>query len=230
MTESIGNFDEVADTYSDQLATALGVFGGESDYFARYKVELISHTLKDFTVGTILDYGSGIGTSIPFFREFFPSAQIWATDLSSESLSRLKTEHPEVNIIQSDGLNNQKFDLVFLSCVVHHMPVNLRAAEIDKVLGFVRSEGHVCVFEHNPFNPITRRIVSNCAFDEGVVLLSRRGLRRLFSARQGPIALRSGYCLFFPPIAKRLAFIERVVRWLPLGGQHYLFVQVSNSP
>jgi len=222
MTESIGNFDEVADTYAHQLEAALGAFGGESEYFARYKVELISHTLKDLPVTTILDYGSGIGASIPYFKLLFPSARISATDLSPESLKRLKTEHPEVDIIQPGDLEGHRFDLVFLSCVVHHIPVDLRFSEAGKVLTLVQSGGHVCVFEHNPFNPLTRRIVSNCEFDEGVVLMSKRKLGRLFTTQQKAFNFRAGYCMFFPPALKRFTFLERFIRWLPLGGQHFL--------
>jgi len=227
MTESIGNFDQVADTYADQLKTALGVFGGESEYFARYKVELVSHTLRESPIETILDYGSGIGASIPYFKEFFPSAQISATDLSSESLKFLKSKHPDVNVIESGALNGHQFDLVYLSCVIHHIPIDSRVAEIRKLLGLVRLAGHVCVFEHNPFNPITQRIVSKCEFDEGVILVSKRQLRRLFSTRQESFDFRSGYCMFFPPVVKRLSFLDPIIRWLPLGGQHFLIGQRS---
>jgi len=227
MTKSIGNFDEVADTYADQLQTALGVFGGESEYFARYKVELLSRTLKDLSVTTVLDYGSGIGSSIPYLKVFFPSARISASDLSSESLNRLKTEHPEVSIIQPSDLHGYRFDLVFLSSVVHHMPVDSRIAEVGKVLALVQPGGYICVFEHNPFNPFTRWIVSKCEFDEGVVLVSKRQLGNLFTRQQESFDFRAGYCMFFPPALKRFTFLERFIRWLPLGGQHFLLGQRS---
>lgn len=227
--ESIGNFDQVADTYADQLKTALGMFGGESEYFARYKVELVSRTLRESPIETILDYGSGIGASIPSFKEFFPSVQISATDLSSKSLRRLKTEHPEVNVIQPGDLNSHRFDLIFLSCVVHHIPVDSRIAEVGKLLRLVEPGGHVCVFEHNPLNPFTRWIVSKCEFDEGVVLVSKRQLGRLFTTQKESINFRSGYCMFFPPALKRLAFLDRFIRWLPLGSQHFLLGQKPQS-
>ena len=35
----------------------------------------------------------------------------------------------------------------------------------------VRPGGLAVVFEHNPYNPLTRRVVRNCEFDEGVRLL-----------------------------------------------------------
>ena len=222
MAESISSFDQVADTYDDQLKTALGAFGDESEYFARYKVELVSQTLRGSSVETILDYGSGIGASIPYFKVFFPSAQILATDLSSESLKRLTTEHPDVNAVLPSDLKGHQFDLVFVSCVVHHMPVDSRIAEIGKLSELVRPGGHICVFEHNPFNPLTRRIVSKCEFDEGVVLVSRRRLRRLFTTQHESLDLRSGYCMFFPPALKWFTFLDRFIRWLPLGGQHFL--------
>lgn len=223
MTESIGDFDHVADSYADQLKTALGVFGGESDYFAHYKVELVSRTLKESSIKTILDYGSGIGSSIPYFKEFFPVAEISATDLSTESLKRLKAQHPDVNVIQPNDLASHRFDLVFVSCVIHHMPVDSRSEEIDKLLNLVQSGGNIFVFEHNPFNPVTRRIVSKCEFDEGVVLVSKRHLRQLFASAQPSFDFQSSYCMFFPPVLKRFTFLDRFIGWLPLGGQHFLF-------
>jgi len=229
MSESIGNFDEVADTYAGQLKTVLGMFGGEIEYFALYKVEFLFHTLEKLPIKTILDYGSGIGASIPYFKVLFPSAQISATDLSTESLKRLKIDHPEVDIIQPCDLNGYRFDLVFLSCVIHHMAVDTRITEVGKILGLVQSGGYVCVFEHNPFNPITRRIVSKCEFDKGVMLVSKRQLHQLFATPQESFDFRSGYCLFFPPALKLFRFLDRFIRWLPLGGQHFLLGQKSES-
>lgn len=223
MTESIGDFDYVADSYADQLKTALGVFGGESDYFARYKVALVSRTLGESSIKTILDYGSGVGSSMQYFREFYPTAEISATDLSTESLKRLKAKHPDVNVIQPNDLAGHRFDLVFISCVIHHMPVDSRSTEVAKLLNLVKSGGNIFVFEHNPFNPVTRRIVSKCEFDEGVVLVSKRHLKRLVASRQPSFDFQSSYCMFFPPLLKRLTFLDRFLGWLPLGGQHFLF-------
>ena len=43
----------------------------------------------------------------------------------------------------------------------------------------LRPGGIAAIFEHNPLNPLTRRVVSNCVFDEDAVLLRRRRARGL---------------------------------------------------
>lgn len=78
------------------------------------------------------------------------------------------------------------------------------------------------MFEHNPINPVTRRIVSNCAFDEGVVLLSAREVKTLLRSVNGVDVERAGYCLFVPEPLKKLNWLEGGLRWLPLGGQHFV--------
>jgi hypothetical protein len=76
------------------------------------------------------------------------------------------------------------------------------------------------IFEHNPYNPITRRVVNDCPYDEGVELLSKRALNRLLEAT-GLRVVRHGYSLFFPPGLKALSGLEMMMSWLPLGGQYW---------
>jgi 16S rRNA G1207 methylase RsmC len=82
VVESIGNFDEYINSYSTELQKALGGLGGESAYFARRKVQVLAKSLRGKHPSVILDYGSGMGALIPHLHEFFPDAQIWATDVS----------------------------------------------------------------------------------------------------------------------------------------------------
>src|SRR5207302_222546 len=71
-------------------------------------------------------------------------------------------------------------------------------------------------FEHNPLNPLTRRVVRDCAFDEGVELLGRRELERLYRGA-GLEILGAEYLLFSP---WRMDALERRLTWLPLGAQY----------
>ncbi len=74
------------------------------------------------------------------------------------------------------------------------------------------------MFEHNPLNPLTRRIVSNCAFDEDAHLLWPWQARRLL-VRAGLTSVQLRYVLFFP---ERLGFLNPFEPYLgrvPLGAQ-----------
>jgi hypothetical protein len=81
MNKSVGDFDAFANNYEQKFQDALGVFAEESNYFARYKIDLLAHLVANSEIKSILDYGSGIGASIPHLRNNFPDSQIWATDI-----------------------------------------------------------------------------------------------------------------------------------------------------
>ena len=221
MVESIGNFDEYINSYSADLQKALGGLGGESAYFARRKVQVLVKSLRGKTPSVILDYGSGMGALIPHLREFFPDTQIWATDVSSLSLKHLQKSYPYVHIFSPEELQPNSCDVVVLSCVMHHIPTQSRKAVVGSIQQALKSGGSLCVFEHNPINPITRRIVSSCVFDEGVELIQKRSLRTLIKGVGGFAPQRAGYFLFFPPALKAFARLESALSWLPLGGQHF---------
>ena len=71
----------------------------------------------------------------------------------------------------------------------------------------LKSGGQIFVFEHNPYNPITRHLVNTCSFDADAVLLTRREtIRRLTKA--GFQISSAGYCLFFPQILSALRPLE----------------------
>jgi SAM-dependent methyltransferase len=221
VVESIGNFDEYINSYSADLQKALGGLGGESAYFARRKVQVLAKSLRGKTPSVILDYGSGKGALIPHLREYFPDAQIWATDVSSLSLEHLQKSYPYVHIFSPEEIQPNSCDVVVLSCVMHHIPTQSRKAVVGSIQQALKSGGSLCVFEHNPINPITRRIVSNCVFDEGVELIQKRSLRTLIKGVGGFAPQRAGYFLFFPPALKAFARLEGALSWLPFGGQHF---------
>jgi hypothetical protein len=80
-----------------------------------------------------------------------------------------------------------------------------------------RRLGLVVVFEHNPWNPLTRKVVRNIDFDEGVELVTRNSLARSFR-RVGLTPAEERYLLFTP--WKALDRYERFLHWLPLGAQY----------
>ncbi len=112
-------------------------------------------------------------------------------------------------------------DLVFSSCVFHHIDAAAHIAlltELKRVLS--PQGGRLIIFEHNPINPVTRYIVATCPFDEDAVLIGAGD----FKARQSQAGLRrvrAVYTGFFPNALKALRPLEGVLGWLPLGAQYY---------
>ena len=83
------NFDDYADSYCRDLQeqeTIYGFFASNRDYFIKYKIDLLALNI-DTQPKTILDFGCGIGLSLPYFKNNFPKANISATDISESSLS-----------------------------------------------------------------------------------------------------------------------------------------------
>jgi hypothetical protein len=75
------------------------------------------------------------------------------------------------------------------------------------------------IFEHNPWNPLTRRAVAGCEFDRDAVLLRRRESERLLQ-EAGLEAVEGAYIIWFTRESPRLQRIERRLGRLPLGAQY----------
>jgi trans-aconitate methyltransferase len=86
------DFDQYAGQYEAILAAQTNFFDSDSNYFARYKIELAQQLVGH--VGSVLDFGCGIGRSMPHLREIFPDADIVGCDPSAESLAIARRIQP----------------------------------------------------------------------------------------------------------------------------------------
>lgn len=215
------NFDDYTKQYEELLAKQLSFFGEDTGYFAEYKVEL-SRKLIGESCQRVLDFGCGIGRSIPHFRNHFTEAEIYGCDLSVDSLEFCKRNYPYANFYFTDQLPSEiKYDLIFAAGVWHHVPVEERRAALHLCRNLLMPGGAIIIFEHNPYNPVTRRMVSTCEFDADAVLLTRRELvARMQEA--GFVGCTTGYTLFFPSKLKALRRMEGWMKRIPLGGQYYV--------
>ena len=215
------DFDEYVDQYEGLLQNQLAFFSKDRGYFSEYKVALTSEYCA--TPPTrVLDFGCGIGLSLPFLARYFPAAQIFATDLSERSLAYVQEKFPEVTVQQDCDLDGNSYDIIFVSGVFHHVPAQQREAVVERLTGLLASDGRLFVFEHNPFNPVTRRMVATCPFDEDAELIRFSDMKRLMTGSGKLQILEAGYCLFFPQSLSFLRPLEKLLSWLPLGGQHFV--------
>jgi SAM-dependent methyltransferase len=121
-----------------------------------------------------------------------------------------------------------RFDVAFAICVLHHVEPADRAAFVVELGRVVRPGGVVLIFEHNPYNPLTRVAVSRCDFDRGVVLETRAATLRL--VRSGGLEpVEAPYIVFFPWRARGLRATERVLGWLPLGAQYVVAARAPQT-
>jgi len=216
------DFDLYIDNYNELLRERTHFFSTGEEYFARYKVTIVAERTSR-PVSTILEFGCGIGRNIPFLQTAFPRAVITGTDIAAASVDYARAENPlalfAVEGPSADGIG--RFDLIFVAGVFHHVPVDQRQSVAQTLRDRLEDGGEVFVFEHNPYNPVTRRIVSNCPYDEDAMLLRPRELTGLLNGA-GLSVVDRGYCLFVPPSLGPLVRLERYLQRLPLGGQYWV--------
>lgn len=217
------DFDQYAAEYDRILEGQLRFFNRDNQYFAEYKVRLV-HDHAAVSPSRILEFGCGIGRNFPYFRRFFPRAKLYGTDISLESLSRAAETGLAEVFPWHENLSIQPFDLVFVAGVFHHVEPAARDQLAYTLANLTTENGELFVFEQNPHNPVTRRLVATCPFDAGVTLVRPAELGHLLTAAGFRQPVRR-YTLFFPEQFKKLRFLERYLTWLPLGGQYFIRCQ-----
>jgi SAM-dependent methyltransferase len=218
-------FDSYSENYKDILAQSTGEDVESASFFASQKVSHLAHCYPaSHSVQAILDYGCGVGMSLRPLRQKFPDAEITGADPSQGSLDVAAREHADCHIKMlplgelNESIYRRHFDLIFVSCVFHHIDVEQHVETLKSLRSLCSPTGQVAIFEHNPANPITRRIVRNCPFDDGVTLISPPTLRdRMLAA--GWKGLHRTYISFVPPKLKRFKSLESFLGWCPLGAQ-----------
>jgi SAM-dependent methyltransferase len=216
-------FDRVGGTYQAAVDEAISFAGQEHDFYlevkARRLVELARRHLGPGRVAA-LDVGCGPGL---FDRHVASAFDLHGVDVSPAMVERAREANPEVEYAVSEPQRlpypDGRFDLAFAVCVLHHVDRADRLPLLRETARVVRGGGLVAVFEHNPLNPLTRRVVRDCAFDEDVELLPRRELEGLFGAA-GLEVVSTHYLLFFPWRGRLFEAAERLLAGVPLGAQY----------
>lgn len=222
-------FDRFAEEYRAIHAGNIRVSGDSPEFFAEYKVVDIARRLKraGIVARSILDFGSGVGNSVPYFSRHFPDAALTCADVSAKSLDIARSRFPgQAEFLKIDAARfggfPQPFDVIFTACVFHHIPHERHARWLSCLLDAARPGALLAVFEHNPWNPLTLRAVNTCPFDINARLISAPEMRRAVAAA-GWRDVHSQYRIFFPGQLASLRDLERAMTWLPLGAQYVVY-------
>ncbi len=219
-------FDRLADDYHDHHKENVAITGESPEFFHEYKIldlaELIS--ISNVPVRNILDFGSGIGNSVPYFRKCFPYAELCCADVSTRSIEVAQGRFPgsEKYVVIDKGripLANGSQDVVFSAGVFHHIPHEEHQSWLAEMRRVTRPDGLLAIYEHNPLNPLTARAVHTCALDVNARLI-RGGTLRKRALSVGWEDVRVYYRLFFPAMLKLLRPLEKHLGWLGLGAQY----------
>jgi len=224
-------FDKFADEYHAALSAGIAVSGEAPEYFSEYKVaDIARHWRPRAQPRTaplkLLDFGAGVGNSVPYVRKYFPGSKLTCLDLSQRSLTVAAKRFPAAaDYVHFDGAHIPfepgQFDIAYAMVVFHHIPHEDHLALFKQLHRVLRPGGNLFIFEHNPYNPLTVRVVNDCAFDENAKLINGRALRGNI-LRAGFCSARTRYRVFFPHGLRALRVLEPALTWLPLGGQYFV--------
>lgn len=227
-------FDKFAVEYRNLHAANITLSGEDPEYFAEYKVVDVARELKRAYphVGerpAVLDFGAGVGYSVPFFAKHLPAARVTCLDVSRKSLDIGAAKHgATAEFMHFDGKRipypDETFDTALASCVFHHIPHAEHGALLAEIRRVLKPGSPLFVFEHNPLNPLTRHAVNTCEFDEHAELILAPVMRRRARA-SGFAAADVRYRIFFPRFLRGLRPFEPLLTWLPLGAQYCLIAK-----
>lgn len=222
------SFDHYTDSYRDAVEESIAFAGGGVARYvgakARMLVDLARRRVGDPARLEALDVGCGPGETDSFLEGTF--RLLHGVDLIPGMAERAASRNPWAHYStygRGDRLpyEDEAFDLTFAICVLHHVPPAKRPELIAEMRRVTRGGGLVAIFEHNPRNPLTRKAVRDCPFDEDAVLLPRAEARRRISAA-GLDEVEAPFIIFFPREGRLRSRLERRLGWLPLGAQYYV--------
>ena len=122
-------FDKFAAEYRTMHAANIKISGEDPEYFAEYKVIDIANEVAQRAPRPprVLDFGAGVGYSVPFFARHLPGARVTCLDVSRKSLELGAQRYPgQAEFTHFDGAaipyDTATFDVALASCVFHHIP------------------------------------------------------------------------------------------------------------
>jgi len=111
--------------------------------------------------------------------------------------------------------------------VFHHIAPAERNAVAKTLRRWMKPKARLVIWEHNPFNPITRLLVKICPFDQDARLLTFGATKSLFETNSYR-HVQHAYVNVFPPRwqqLKLLSAIERTAARFPVGAQYWVMFE-----
>lgn len=230
---SKAEFDHFADDYDNLLKKSITASGFEPTYFDEHKIktvydDYILNEKIDNKKLQILNFGCGVGKSEMFINKYFTNCSICSVDVSEKSINAAKEKNEQfnnINYIKFDNVEDLQlksmFDIIFVANVFHHIPEELHLTTLKYLRSFLSPEGHLYVFEHNPKNPLTRKVFATCEFDVGCKMINSALFIEMCTNSGYNLIIRR-YILFFPKFLSFLSSLEKYLKWCPAGAQYYI--------
>lgn len=224
-------FDRYIEGYRSNCDKCLKLSGETSEFFAEYKALKLAEWfpfLKEKQI-RILDFGCGDGTMTNFVKHQFTKAHMFGVDPSPKSIEEAKTQFKEIDFsINSDELPrlnfpSDHFELIFTAGVFHHIPFHMHQSYLDEMARVLKTNGHLVIFELNPFNPLTVLTFKRNPIDRHAKLMWPRYTKNL-AKRYGSSYIK--YYCFYPKAFSWLRPTEPFMTKIPFGA---LYAVITNK-
>ena len=125
----------------------------------------------------------------------------YGVDIDKESIAVANERQLENCIFQTfDGehlpYEAEFFDIIFVAGVFHHIDYSYYPSLLRELNRVLKEDGRLYIFEHNPINPVTRKIVRDCQFDQDAVIVPAGYLRKILTTDFMELCR---YYTIFPP-------------------------------
>ena len=218
------SFDSYSKNYNDLVNDAIRQTGYDADILVSAKLHKLKSLFPAFSEKSfrLLDFGCGVGNLYGQVADFFPTAVYTGVDPSKDSILKARSRYQgDVDFQEHDSeeWETNGYDLIFSAGVFHHIPHAEHTELIHKLSSLLNQGGRLVIWEHNPLNPVTQKIVKDCPLDELAVLVPSKNLKNHFT-RASLTNVQVIYTTFFPKFLSALNCMDPYLGWLPLGGQY----------
>ncbi len=223
------SFDSHSQNYEEVLQDAVKLSGYDPQHFVRAKLKKLKRLFSGLVEQSFrfLDYGCGVGNLYSEFSQYFPRGIYTGVDASPKMVetarSKFGNNSPFFHVGDYDW-KHQDYDLIFSAGVFHHIPPAERRDHLLTLVDRLVPGGFLGIWEHNPWNPMTCKIVRDCEFDKDAVLISSLRLKQDVR-RAGISKARIIYTSFFPRFLALVSVMEDCLEEMPFGGQYVVIGQ-----
>ena len=219
------------ESYPDYVAEvnrSIAFSGAQQDFFtagkARRALDLLRRLGETPAKMDLLDIGCGVGLIHRHLALRFRT--IVGVDVAGEALAAAQAANPSIRYDHYDGRRlpcaDGAFDVAIAICVMHHVPPTQWQDFVAEARRALRPGGILMIFEHNPWNPLTRLAVARCSFDFDAVLISAPRTARLL--RRGGFHEVGREFMFFTPFSgASVQWTEQRLGWCPAGAQYVAY-------
>jgi SAM-dependent methyltransferase len=225
------DFDNFASNYSDCVNDAISISGEDKDYFARARVVWTKRYLNQH-VRSVLDYGCGIGSLARHILELMPQSLFVGVDVSNKSVEVARNTYRDNQQTRfatfTEYQPSEEIDLAWACNVFHHIEPDLRQDALAYIHSSLRPGGIFALWEQNPWNPGTRYIMRQCAFDRDAKTMTPPYAKKLLRAN-GFVVDRTDFLFIFPRVLRWLRPLEPALSPLPFGAQYLVLARKPSS-